>query len=346
MRRHFELAVNLSRPALGVGDGLILLGLATLLYIGARLAFNAPITVRGPDISLTPTALPWYALLSVGRMAIAYVLSLLFTLAYGYASAHNRTAGKILPPVLDVLQSVPILSFLPVVLLSLTALLPEDFAVELSSVVLIVTSQVWNMTFSFYQSLVTVPVEMREASAIFRLNPWLRFKTMELPFAAVGLIWNSIMSWAGGWFFLMAAEAFTVGSRDFRLAGLGSYLQAAANWGDLRSVLLGLITLVFVIVLMDQLAWRPILAWADKFKVAMVSGDEPPESWVYDAVSRYWLLEQAGQRIWHPFIEWVHVGLGRIFKSSARTETGDRRPSVVVVLAATMGVGVLVYGGV
>lgn len=346
MRRRFELAFNLSRPALGVGDGLILLGLATLLYIGARLAFNAPVTVRGPDISLAPTALPWYALLSVGRMATAYVLSLLFTLVYGYASAHNRTAGKILPPALDVLQSVPILSFLPVVLLSLTALLPEDFAVELSSVVLIVTSQVWNMTFSFYQSLVTVPVEMREASAIFRLNPWLRFKTMELPFAAVGLIWNSMMSWAGGWFFLMAAETFTVGSRDFRLAGLGSYLQAAANSGDLRSVSLGLAALVFVIVLMDQLVWRPILAWADKFKVAMVSGDEPPESWVYDAVSRSWLLKQAGQRIWHPFTEWVDDSLGRIFKPSGRTGVFEGRPSVVVVLAAIAGVGVLMYGGV
>lgn len=346
MRRRFELAFNLSRPALGVGDGLTLLGLATLLYIGARLAFNAPVTVRGPDISLAPTALPWYALLSVGRMATAYVLSLLFTLVYGYASAHNRTAGKILPPALDVLQSVPILSFLPVVLLSLTALLPEDFAVELSSVVLIVTSQVWNMTFSFYQSLVTVPVEMREASAIFRLNPWLRFKTMELPFAAVGLIWNSMMSWAGGWFFLMAAETFTVGSRDFRLAGLGSYLQAAANSGDLRSVSLGLAALVFVIVLMDQLVWRPILAWADKFKVAMVSGDEPPESWVYDAVSRSWLLKQAGQRIWHPFTEWVDDSLGRIFKPSGRTGGFEGRPSVVVVLAAIVGVGVLMYGGV
>jgi NitT/TauT family transport system permease protein len=164
--------------------------------------------------------------------------------------------------VLDVLQSVPILSVLPIVLLSLTAVLPEDFAVESSSIILIVTSQVWNMTFSFYQSLVTLPVELREAAAIFRLNSWLRFKTMELPFAALGLIWNSMMSWAGGWFFLMAAETFTVGSRDFRLAGLGSFLQAAANAGDLRLVLLGLSTLVFVIVLMDQLIWRPILAWA------------------------------------------------------------------------------------
>ena len=176
MRRRFELKFNLARPALSMSDGLILLGLETLLYVGARLAFNTPTTIRGPDISLAPTALLWYAFLSVGRMAVAYVLSVLFTLVYGYAGAQPGSE-KILSPVLDVLQSVPILSFLPVVLLSLTAVLPEDFAVESSSIILIVTSQVWNMTFSFYQSLVTIPVEMRAAAAIFRLNPWLRFET-------------------------------------------------------------------------------------------------------------------------------------------------------------------------
>ena len=347
MRRHFELKFDLARPALGVGDGLILLGLATLLYVGARLAFNAPTTIRGPDISLAPIALPWYAFLSVGRMAVAYLLSLLFTLVYGYACARSRMGQKILSPVLDVLQSVPILSFLPVVLLSLTAVLPEELAVELSSVILIVTSQVWNMTFSFYQSLITIPIEMREAAAIFRLTPWLRFKTMELPFAALGLIWNSMMSWAGGWFFLMAAETFTVGSRDFRLAGLGSFLQAAASAGDLRSVLLGLGVLVLVIVLMDQLVWRPILAWADKFKIAMVSGDESPESWVYDVISRSWLIEQIDRRFWHPFTERVDAVLNRMFTSIEPTEeTSDGRPSVVLTIVSALGIGMLVYGGV
>src|SRR5512136_3259695 len=170
MRRRFELKFNLARPALGVGDGLILLGLATLLYVGARLAFNAPATIRGPDISLAPISLPWYAILSVGRMAVAYTLSLLFTLVYGYACARSRVAEKILSPVLDVLQSVPILSFLPVVLLSLTAVLPEGIAVELASIVLIFTSQAWNLTFSWYQSSTTLPKELHEASAICRFN--------------------------------------------------------------------------------------------------------------------------------------------------------------------------------
>ncbi|MBL8056321.1 MAG: ABC transporter permease subunit, partial [Anaerolineales bacterium] len=290
-------------PAFSFGDGLILLGLAALLYVGAELAFNAPAVVHGPGLSLAPTALPWYALLSVGRMLAAYLLALGFSLAYGYAAARNRTAERVLMPLLDVLQSVPILSFLPVVLLSLTALLPDRLAAELAAVVLIFTSQAWNMTFSFYQSVKTIPAELREAAAIFRLSPWLRFRTLELPFAALGLLWNSMMSWSGGWFFLMAAEIFTVGRRDFRLPGLGSYLQTAANTGDVRAVALGVGTLVIVIVALDQLVWRPLLAWADKFKVEMTEGDEPPRSWFLDLLARTWLVQQFGAHVWGPLAE-------------------------------------------
>ncbi|HXF63204.1 MAG TPA: ABC transporter permease subunit, partial [Caldilineaceae bacterium] len=208
----------------GWGDLVVIVGLLSLLYVGVRLAVGAPDVIRGPEISLTLGALPWYATLSVGRMAAAYGLSLLFTLVYGYVAAYNRRAERVLMPLLDVLQSVPILSFLPVVLLSLSAILPEDVAAELAAIVLIFTSQVWNLTFAWYQSLTTISQDLREASAIFRFNRWLRLKWLELPFAAGSLIWNSMMSWAGGWFFLMAAEIFTVGRRDFRLPGLGAYL--------------------------------------------------------------------------------------------------------------------------
>jgi NitT/TauT family transport system permease protein len=252
----------------------------------------------------------------------------------------------VLTPALDILQSVPILSFLPVVLLSLTSVLREGVAVELASIVLIVTSQVWNMTFSFYQSLITIPVEMREASAIFRLNAWLRFKTMELPFAAVGLIWNSIMSWAGGWFFLMAAESFTVGSRDFRLPGLGSYLQAAAHGGNLGAVLMGLGTLVLIIVSMDQFIWRPTLAWADKFKMSSVQGEDAPESWFYDALSRAWLVERFDRNLWHPFTERMDAAMGRLFKTIAPPEEspGQRAPVILIVVGVLLAAG-LIYGG-
>ena len=174
----------------------------------------------------------------------AYLLSLLVALLYGRAAAERRQAEQVLMPLLDVLQSVPILSFLPVVLLSFSAVLPPRIAAEFAAIVLIFTSQAWNLIFAWYQSLKTIPSELREASAIFRFNGWLRFRTLELPFAAISLIWNSMMSWAGGWFFLMAAEIFTVGERDFRLPGLGAYLQEAANRGDIAAIAWGLGALV------------------------------------------------------------------------------------------------------
>jgi NitT/TauT family transport system permease protein len=204
-----------------------------------------------------------------------------------------------------------------VVALSLTAILPEGVAVELASIVLIFTSQVWNMTFSFYQSLITIPGDLREAARIFRLNPWLRFRHLELPHAAIPLIWNSMMSWAGGWFFLMAAETFTVGARDFRLLGLGTYLQMAAEQGDLQALGWGLLALIAVIVGMDQLIWRPLLAWADKFRVEMVESDEAPSSWLYDLWQRAALSEWFLRRVWEPLVERVDAALGRLSEQLA-----------------------------
>lgn len=340
MRPTFRYSPALPRtPPFTLGDGLIVLALVALLYAGARLALRAPVVVAGPDISLEISALPWYALLSTGRMAAAYGLSLLFSLVYGYAAARNATAEKLLMPLLDVLQSVPILSFLPVVLLSLSALLPTGLAAELAAIVLIFTSQAWNLTYSFFQSMTTLPYELREAAAIFRLDPWLRFKTVELPFAALGLIWNSIMSWAGGWFFLMAAEIFTVGARDFRLPGLGAYLQTAANAGDLRAIAAGVLTLLLVIVLLDQLLWRPLLAWADKFKVEAVAGEGGPPSWSYDLLARSWLLEQFGQRVWAPLVERVDGGLrarlgGRV--SAPETKRAGRLSPATAALGGAL----------
>ncbi|OAN48493.1 ABC transporter permease [Chloroflexus islandicus] len=261
---------------------LVLIGLLALV-IGA--AESAPATVQGPEIDLSLSALPFYALRSVGRMALAYALSFLFTMIYGYIAAYNARAERVLIPLLDVLQSVPILSFLPVVLLSLSTVLPEALAVELTAVVLIFTSQVWNMTFAWYQSLTTIPRELREASSIFRFSRWQRFTTLEFPFGALALVWNSMMSWAGGWFFLMAAEIFTLGDRDFRLPGLGAFLQTAANAGDLAAIGWGILTLVAVIVILDQFVWRPLLAWASQFRLEMIErDDEESQSWFYDLI--------------------------------------------------------------
>ncbi len=338
------MTLNLNLPVFSAGDAVIVLMLTAVLYIGARLALNAPASITGPTITLAPAALPWYALVSTSRMAVAYLLSLSFTIGYAYTAAHKRQARLIMLPLLDILQSVPILSFLPVVLLSMTAILPERLGVEVASIVLILTSQVWNMTFSFYQSLTTIPEELHEASLIFRLNPWLRFKTMELPFGANGLIWNSMVSWAGGWFFLMAAETFTVGARDFRLPGLGSYLQEAAKQGDKTAIILGLITLALVIVLLDQLVWRPILVWADRFKVEMATGDAPPTSWFYDILNHSWLMQQFTERISHPGAERIDQFMLRFFdRRTARraSRPANQRPSIIAIVAGVIVVAVI-----
>lgn len=333
-----------------VRDVAILLAVAVALYFGARLALRSPAVVYGPEISLDPAALPYYALFSFSRMLVAYIFSLLFAVVYGYAAARGRNAERWLIPLLDILQSVPILSFLPIVLLGLTALFPERFAVELSAIVLIFTCQVWNLTFSFYQSMRTIPNEYREAAAVFRFSPWLRFKQVELPFASQGLIWNSVMSWAGGWFFLMAAEMFTVGSRDFRLPGLGAYLQTAASAGDMRALLLGIATLIAIIVLLDQMVWQPLLAWAERFKVSQVSDDNPPTSWFLNALRRSRWAGRVYEHIVLPLNRRLDRALNRPpahIGSLEQTPRQGRSPLewlLLVLLAGVLGYGLFRAG--
>jgi NitT/TauT family transport system permease protein len=253
-----------------------------LLVVGR--AWLGPIKPQ-VDISRSPLALPAYAGYSLLRITIAYGLSLAFALVYGYVAASNHRAERFMIPLLDVLQSIPVLSFLPPVMLAMVALFPgRQLGVEAGAILLIFTGQVWNMAFSFYASMKSIPREMREAAKIYGFSWWQRFIEMELPFAAIGLVWNSMMSVAGGWFFLMACEMFVLGSRDFRLPGLGSYLQTAASAGDTPSILLGVGTMIFVIVLLDQFVWRPVIAWAEKFKVEQVESTDTPHSWVLNLI--------------------------------------------------------------
>jgi NitT/TauT family transport system permease protein len=325
------------------GDVVVLLGVIVLLYAGVSLAVLSPLALRGPDISIAPEVLPYYAVLSVGRMAAAYFLSLLVALLYGRAAAERRQAEQVLMPLLDVLQSVPILSFLPVVLLSFSAVLPSRLAAELAAIVLIFTSQAWNLIFAWYQSLKTIPSELREASAIFHFNGWLRFRTLELPFAAISLIWNSMMSWAGGWFFLMAAEIFTVGERDFRLPGLGAYLQEAANRGDIAAIAWGLGALVSVVVVLDQLVWRPLLAWSNRFKLEMVAGAEAPSSWFY-SVLRHSRLILSSQHMVRRGITHLDVALLKWFPASGTQAETIKRPPWRAYAIASLGGAVILYG--
>jgi len=331
-------------PLLDVGDLAVLIALAGLLYLGVRAAMGAPATMPGPAIHREVWALPVYALFSLGRMLAAYLLSLTFSLLYARTAARRRLAGQIMIPILDVLQSVPILSFLPVVLLGLAALLPTGLAAELAAIVLIFTSQAWNLTFSFYQALQTIPGDLDEAARTFRLSDWLRFRRLELPFAAPGLIWNTIMSWAGGWFFLMAAEVYTVGERDFRLPGLGAYLQEAAQAGDVPALLLGVGVLVGLIVLLDQLVWRPLLAWGERFQLEMVESQEPVTSWFYNLLQRSRLLAGLQRRLFRPLLEWLDMRFSRPPQEDG-AEKGRPLPRRLVgyTLGGILGAGLL-YG--
>ena len=268
---------------------ILMFGAAIALFYGVLAVgrqWLAPFTPVA-TISRSPWALPAYAAYSLLRIAAAYFLSLVFTLAYGYIAARNRRAEKFMIPLLDVLQSIPVLSFLPGVMLAMVGLFPNrQLGVELGAILLIFTGQVWNMAFSFYASLKNVPTEMKEAAKIYRYSWWQRFTEMELPFSAIGLVWNSMMSVAGGWFSLMLCEMFVLGDRDFRLPGLGSYLQTAASAGDTSSILWGVATMIAVVVLLDQLIWRPVIAWSEKFKIEQVEAADSPKSWVFNLVSR------------------------------------------------------------
>jgi NitT/TauT family transport system permease protein len=224
-------------------------------------------------------------------------------------------------------------------MISMVALFPSrHLGVELGSVLLIFTGQVWNMTFSFYSSLKSIPNEMREAAAAYRLGWWQRFWELELPSAAIGLIWNSMMSVAGGWFFLMACEMFVLGSRDFRLPGLGSYLQTAANAGDTKAICLGLATMVGVIILIDQVVWRPVIAWAEKFKLEQVASSEVPRSPILSLLRNSQLLTSMSRSLLGPIRErldshFVHASLGGTDTTKKRVPPLVMRALLIVVLA-------------
>jgi NitT/TauT family transport system permease protein len=260
------------------------------------------------EISRSPSSLPLYAFYSLVRMGVAYIASLVFAISYGYIAAYNKRLQGIMLAALDILQSIPVLSFLPGVMLAMVSLFPtRQIGIELGSIILIFTGQVWNMAFSFYASLKAIPRELIEASRIYQFGRLQRFLQLELPYGAIGLVWNSMVSVAGGWFFLMACEMFVLGKRDFRLPGLGSYLQSAASNGDTRAILWGLAAMISVIVLIDQLLWRPAIAWSDRFKFEQVESASAPVSGVLNLLRRSPLLSRLRQSLSAPLSERLYV---------------------------------------
>lgn len=295
-------------------------------------------------LSMSPRALPQYALYSCVRMFLAYLLSLGFAIGYGYLAAYSRRLEALMIAALDILQSIPVLSFLPGVMLAMVALFPSrQLGLELGAIVLIFTGQVWNMAFSFYSSLKSLPRELSEASTIYGFSRIQRLLQLELPYAAIGLIWNSMVSVAGGWFFLMACEMFVLGSRDFRLPGLGSYLQTAASEGNTPAILWGLLTMILIIVATDQLVWRPVIAWSDRFKFEQVESTKRVKSPLLALLQQSTFVNRIGRLTFAPLAERLYRREAK--RSSHRTydDANQGTPSallrtaiLVVLLAAVV----------
>ncbi|MDR6501341.1 NitT/TauT family transport system permease protein [Burkholderia ambifaria] len=254
----------------------------------------APIGVlQTQKISLDPSNLPEYALRTTLRMLAAMVAALVFTLVYGTLAAKSRRAGMVLIPILDILQSVPVLGFISFTVTFFLALFPSRvLGAELAAIFAIFTSQAWNMTFSFYQSLRTVPRDLDEVSRGFHLTSWQRFWKLEVPFSMPGLIWNMMMSMSGGWFFVVASEAITVGNQTITLPGIGAYLAQAISEKNFGAIGWVILTMTVVILAYDQFLFRPLVAWADKFRMENTSSGNAPESWLLDLVRRTRLIHQ------------------------------------------------------
>jgi len=263
-------------------------------------------------ISHSVSALPVYAFYSIVRIGIAYLLSLAFAITYGYIAAYNPRVEAWMIGLLDILQSIPVLSFLPPVVLAMVALVPgHQLGIELGVILLIFTGQVWNLAFSFYSSLKSIPKEMLEASRIYRYSPWQRFWQLEMPNAAIGLVWNSIVSVAGGWFALIACEMFTMGDRSFQLPGLGSYLQTATSSGDVKALLSGIAVVILIVVITDQVVWRPLIAWSDKFKFEQVESADRVTSPILELMQRSNLLSSIPGRVWTSIEEPIYRRMSR-----------------------------------
>jgi NitT/TauT family transport system permease protein len=269
-------------------------------------------------VSTDPTDLPYYLLRSFLRMAAGLAASLTFTIVYATLAAKSKYAEKILIPILDVLQSIPILGFLSITVTGFIALFPGNLlGVECAAIFAIFTSQAWNMTFSLYQSLRTVPYDLQEAATMYRLSPWQRFWRLELPFATPPLIWNMMMSVSGGWFFVVASEAITVSGQTIMLPGIGSYISLAIADKNLPAIGWAIIAMLVGILIYDQLFFRPLVSWADKFKFESMPGEEIPSSWLLTFMQRTRLMRNVGTvpgKVWElslPIFRRRHDGLGR-----------------------------------
>jgi NitT/TauT family transport system permease protein len=286
----------------------LVFGVLILLAQAGRETLAPLASVQQTPISLDPAMLPEYGLRTILRMLAAILASLLFTLSYGALAAKSRRAEMVLIPLLDILQSVPVLGFLSFTVAGFMALVPgRVLGVELAAVFAIFTSQAWNMAFSFYQSLKTVPRDLDEASRSFRLSAWQRFWQLEVPFAMPGLVWNTMMSMSGGWFFVVASEAITVGDTTVSLPGIGSYLAKAIDDENLGAVGWAVLVMLLIILIYDQLLFRPLVAWAEKFRFEQSASAIQPSSWMLGLIKRTQLARTLVRPIGHALAQLSRV---------------------------------------
>jgi NitT/TauT family transport system permease protein len=308
---------------------ILVLGFIVLFADASRELVKPLAGLGNAPLSLDPWNLPEYALRTALRMLIALGLSLVFTFTYATWAAKSPRAGTLLVPLLDILQSVPILGFISVTVVFFLSLAPgRIFGAELAAVFAIFTSQAWNMAFSFYQSLRTVPDEMIEAGRMFGLNGWARFWRIEVPFGLPPLIWNMMMSMSGGWFFVVAAEAISVGHTTFVLPGIGSYIASAIAQKNLTAIAWAIGAMLIVILIYDQLLFRPLVAWADKFRIDNEDSEDYPESWVLDVVRRSDFMDWVAAPF-HAFMAWTYRltpparGRAGILRDAVPSRAGD-----------------------
>ncbi len=308
---------------------------------------SAPLPAPKEDvISLDYSVLPYYALRTALRMFAALFFSLVFTLTYATLAAKSRRWEMVLIPVLDILQSVPILGFLSFTVTFFLGLFPGNtLGAELAAIFAIFTSQAWNMAFSFYQSLRTIPPDLEEVARGFRLTGWQKFWQLEAPFAMPGLIWNTMMSMSGGWFFVVASEAITVGDTTITLPGVGSYIAKANNSGDWSAIGAAILTMAIVILLYDQLLFRPIVAWADKFRVELSASQETSSSWVLSILQRTRWVRLAAQPVFAT-LRGISLAPIRVPGLISESKAQDRQPSRILDALWILAVlAVAVYAG-
>jgi len=321
----------------------VLLTLGLLVFLGeaSRHLFEPLAELQKQPTSLDPRHLPEYAARTTLRMLVAMVFSLIFTFTYATLAAKNKVAERILVPLLDILQSVPILGFISVTVVFFMELAPgRVLGAEYAAIFAIFTSQAWNMAFSFYQSLRTVPEELAEASRNFRLSPWMSFWKLDVPFAMPQLIWNMMMSMSGSWFFVVASEAISVGNTTVTLPGVGSYIALAIEHRDLKAVSWAIATMLVVILIYDQVLFRPLVAWADRFRFEQEPGGIAPQSWVFDVLRRSRIVERATE----PFgVLWRMTLRPLRDKPAPATAAAHQRSRWIGYLFALIGIAAVAY---